>query len=43
MPAQGEESLAPSEEAKRKAQAAKAYIENMYKSQQKKLQERRDR
>ena len=33
----------PSEEARRKAQAAKEYIENMYKLQQKNLQERRDR
>ncbi len=43
MSGQGEQMNLPSEEARKKAQAAKEYIENMYKLQQKNLQERRDR
>ncbi|BDA44938.1 Serine/threonine-protein kinase tricorner [Coccomyxa sp. Obi] len=43
MSGQGDQFNVPSEEARRKAQAAKEYIENMYKLQQKNLQERRDR
>jgi hypothetical protein len=43
MSGQGEALNVPSEEARKKAQAAKEYIENMYRLQQKNLQERRDR